>query len=201
MHRRALPAAWRQVAGTVNGSPIRGKALVLPLNDYYQVPTTWRYYGSDNIARQLLTRPVISIDPQAYIGDSATYSSLAHAVETALAAGDTDGVPSLLRTLGVSHVIVRKDIAYDSPQRHPAMEEPDAITAGLADVTGVDRAERTSVADVWEVRESAGPVNVLGGLLEAGNVPDPELVPLLVGTPDDLSLVREAPAWGRSRSS
>jgi arabinofuranan 3-O-arabinosyltransferase len=191
--RVALPPAWRTVARSVNASPLRGKALVLPLDDYYQVPTTWGYYGSDNVARQLLTRPVISVDPQAYIGDSETYSSLVHAVQTALVSGDTAGVPSLLRTLGVSHVIVRKDIDYDSAQRIPAMDQPDAITSGLADVSVVERSEDTSVADVWQVRQESGPVSALGGLLVAGSVPDPQLVPLLVGTPDDLAVVRDVP--------
>ena len=28
---------------------MQGKALVLPLDDFYQVPTTWGYYGVDNM--------------------------------------------------------------------------------------------------------------------------------------------------------
>ena len=57
--RVAVPKAWHQVARIVDDAPLPGKALVLPLDDFYQVPTTWGFYGTDTMPTQLMTRPTI----------------------------------------------------------------------------------------------------------------------------------------------
>jgi arabinofuranan 3-O-arabinosyltransferase len=187
----AIPVQWQHVADYVNTSPARGKALVLPLVDYYQIPTTWGYYGTDDIG-QLLTRPVITLNPQAYIGDTPTYSRLVREVEEALVAGEADTVANLLRVLGVSHVIVRKDIDYESAIRQLEMQRPEAITATMTTVPDFKTVIDTTVADVWEVASpSADPVRLLGGLVTAGPVTDDKLVPLIGSTPDNLAVVSE----------
>ncbi|MCZ7527335.1 MAG: hypothetical protein M5U14_13715 [Acidimicrobiia bacterium] len=176
--RVVVPSAWREVADAVNGSPRRGKALVLPLDDYYQTPTTWGYYGTDTLARQLLERPVVASDPQAYIGQTAASDGLVQAVETALLDGDTEAAARLLASLGVSHVVLREDVDYDSALREPDMARPEPLRAGLARLAGARRVVDTDVAQVWELEEGVEPVQVLDGLLRA-DLDDTEL-PLAV---------------------
>jgi arabinofuranan 3-O-arabinosyltransferase len=52
-----VPAGWLRLADTLNASTAEGKALVLPLDDFYQMPTTWGYYGVDNVPRGVARTP------------------------------------------------------------------------------------------------------------------------------------------------
>ena len=79
-----MPPGWYDVADVVNASTLRGKAITLPLIDFYQIPTTWGFYGADNLVRQLLERPVITRSPDTYITDGASYETIMRAVESAV---------------------------------------------------------------------------------------------------------------------
>ena len=95
--RSSLPPDWRRVATTINTSESHGKTLVLPIDDYYQLPTTWGYYGADNLVRRLVTRPVIQSNPQLYVGDSAVFEQLMHSVEDAVTLNDGKGARPISR--------------------------------------------------------------------------------------------------------
>jgi arabinofuranan 3-O-arabinosyltransferase len=159
--RVSVPDAWRDVAAVVNASHREGKALVLPVDDFYQVPTTWGYYGTDTLVRQLIERPVIVRNPQNYISDTVQYDALVRGAEDAIAGGDAAAAANLLRVLGVSHVLVRTDIDFESTVRPPNMTRPDALLAGLDAVEGLRRVEATDVATVFETTRDVEPVQAL----------------------------------------
>ena len=48
-----VPDFWWQLAERIDADPRPGKVLVLPLDDYYQMPTTWGFFGVDSIANLL----------------------------------------------------------------------------------------------------------------------------------------------------
>lgn len=189
--RVRVPGAWREVARSVNQSPVRGKALVLPLDDFYQVPTTWGFYGTDTMVRQLLARPVITRNPENYIGDSAPFDTLARATEQALNGGDTSAAARLLRSLGVSHVVVRHDLDFASTIRTPKMSRPDQLETAMAEVPGFTPSLRTEVADVFELYRSADAVQAFGGTIVAGSVENDALAGLVASVPDDLVVTAE----------
>ena len=120
-----LPAAWTSVAGFINHQPVSGKVLILPLNDFYEMPTTWGYYGVDLIPRSLLARPTIQGLPGSYYVDLPAFRSLTSSVQSALLSGDRLAVPRLLDALGVRFIVVRRDIDlsyfdHSLPPRHVA---------------------------------------------------------------------------------
>ena len=43
----SVPAYWTAMASYLNGSAPPGNLLVLPEDDFYQMPYTWGYYGAD----------------------------------------------------------------------------------------------------------------------------------------------------------
>jgi arabinofuranan 3-O-arabinosyltransferase len=186
--RVQIPSEWRAIAAVVNDSPVTGNALVLPLDDFYQLPTTWGYYGTDTLVRQLLTRPTIVRNPQAYIGASANYEDLLLAAEASLVGRDADAFTATLRALGVSHVIVRKDIDYDSPIRKVDMPTVDELLRGVAGASTLTRLTGNSVADVFEVDGGAEPVRAVGGLISAPGLEGQALAALVASAPPDLAV-------------
>jgi arabinofuranan 3-O-arabinosyltransferase len=193
--RVALPSEWRKLAAAVNASQKQGKALVLPIDDYYQVPTTWGFYGADNLVRRLLKRPVLQSDPQLYVGDSEVFDALLHSVERTITLNDGRGTAQLLAALGVSHVIVRKDIDFDTTVRRTSMQRPETILKGLDRVRALRPILATSVADVYEVSgEAISPVQALAGIVASSNVSPDGFAQLRAALPTDLALSMAAPS-------
>ncbi len=174
-----VPAGWLRLADALNASTAEGKALVLPLDDFYQMPTTWGYYGVDNVPRALLARPTIQFLPGSYYGDMPTYAAAVRSVQTALLNGDGAAVPPLLRSLGVSYVIVRRDLDPDFPGRR--FVSPDELISTLSAGAGIHRDATYGVADLFSFeagveRQDADP------LIRAGTVMN-----LASTDPDDIT--------------
>lgn len=168
-----LPDGWRAAADHLNGEPLRGKALVLPLNDFYQVPTTWGYYGVDVIPSALLRRPTIQPLPENYFVEPQSYMAAARGLQRGLIDGDIGSVPRLLQALGVSHVVVRHDLDRDFPGR--SFADPDRIEESLAASPSLRHARSFGVADVYTVDAPSALVQVRepeGSDLEPSALPE-----------------------------
>lgn len=131
-----VPQQWWDLATRIDADPRPGKVLVLPLDDYYQMPTTWGFFGVDSIANLLIQHPVVQPKPDGYFGDVPGFAADVRAVETALLAGDLAPVPKLLAALGVSRVIVRHDLVRGLPNRYFADDR--TLAVALARVPGAD---------------------------------------------------------------
>lgn len=129
-----VPQEWWDVAARIDADPRPGKVLVLPLNDYYQMPTTWGFFGVDSIANLLIQHAVVQRRPDGYFGDVPGFNADVQAVETALVSGDLAPVPGLLDALGVSSVIVRHDLVRGLPNRYFADDR--ILAAAMARVPG-----------------------------------------------------------------
>ncbi len=105
----SVPGEWQEIGDLVSGSATDGKVLVLPVNQYYQVTTSWGYHGVD-LAPQFFDRPVIQILPGGYFGELDGYESLVRTVENSLLDGDLVGASAAAQSLGVSHIVVRRDV-------------------------------------------------------------------------------------------
>ena len=191
-----IPDGWRELASVVNTSQEPGKVLVVPLDDYYQMPTTWGYYGSDSIPRSLLERPTIQPLPGGYYTDLSQYASLVHGVQTALVNGDAQAVPGLLQSLGVRFVVVRDDIDPTFP--HRPMPDPTPMERTLGAVSGVTQAGEFGVAHLFSFDEagapagSGAPLRTYGSAIIGSGEPGGDL-PLLLGSAPGSVVVSRAP--------
>ena len=155
-----VPAYWRTTTAAIDADPNPGKVLVLPLDDYYQMPTTWGFSGVDSIASLLSQHPVLQRHPDGYFGDAATVAAQIDAVEQALLAGDTAAVPPLLQNLGVASVIVRHDLLRGQPGRTFADDR--VLAQAIARVPGLARSQAGTL-EVWRVAGgTTDPVHVYG---------------------------------------
>ena len=54
------------MARFVDAAPLSGAVLVLPPDDFYQMPYRWGYYGTDSFIPDLMNRPVLVPSGQGY---------------------------------------------------------------------------------------------------------------------------------------
>jgi arabinofuranan 3-O-arabinosyltransferase len=190
-----VPDGWKRLAAALNAAPDGGKALVLPLADFYQMSTTWGYYGVDHVPRVLLERPTIQFLPGSYYGDLPAFGAAVRQVQSSLLHGDRAAVSPLLRSLGVSYVILRRDLKTDLPGRSHA--PVDALARGLRSAPGIASLPSFGVADVFRLDQSqdaGGPLlRTVARAFDASTVPD-RLLPFAVASlPRDAAAVDGAP--------
>jgi arabinofuranan 3-O-arabinosyltransferase len=143
-----VPPAWRAAAGFLDSQPAEGKVLVLPRLDFYQVPTTWGYYGV-SFSHLIIHRPVIEPVPGGYFSDPVSVSGMVASIETSLVQADASPVMRTLQALGVRYILLRRDIDLDFPNR--SFSQPDSIAHGLALVPGIRLVRRFGLLDVYRV--------------------------------------------------
>lgn len=160
-----VPEAWRQAAATVNAQPDGGKLLVLPRSDFYQVPTTWGYYGVP-FTRSMIRRPVIESQPGSYFRSVSTVSSLEAAVERDLLAGRTGEARKALAALGVRFVLLRRDVDTDFPNREIA--RPRLLAQALRGTPGVRLMKSFGILDLYRLRGTNSEVFPAAPVLFAG---------------------------------
>ncbi len=61
-----VPGYWTAMASYLKASAPPGNLLVLPEDDYYQMPYTWGYYGADTFITDLIARHVVDAVSQGY---------------------------------------------------------------------------------------------------------------------------------------
>lgn len=147
--RVAVPQDWRTTADAVNRAGGTGSTLILPLNPYYQVTTNWGYHGVDAVPKQLLDRPVLQSLPGGYFAPYPVVESLTADVAQALLDGDAAGARRQLEALGVSTVVVRRDLVR-GPTDLP-FADPVALAEGMTAVPDAAVISDTPVATAWRL--------------------------------------------------
>ncbi|MCP3990920.1 MAG: DUF3367 domain-containing protein, partial [Actinomycetia bacterium] len=158
--RVELPDEWRQAAIAINRSEREGKTLVLPQNTFYQVTTSWGYHGVDTVISQLVLDPVIQRLPGGYFEAVVGYESLVDEAQAALEKGDTKSAARALQALGVSHVIVRRDLVSDEA----GSLDRSAIERSMTELSPEPPIHDSVVASVFAV-DGGGPVQIYGDLI------------------------------------
>ncbi len=144
----SIPSGWSTISETVSESANPGKVLVVPLNKSYRVATTWGYDGVD-LAPQFFDRPVLQVLPGGYYSERAGYARLLGRVEQAMLDGDVDAVERGAAALGVSHIVVRRDV------------DPGTLKVRYADADQLfDTARRIPGADIVYDGEVAAAVEL-----------------------------------------
>jgi arabinofuranan 3-O-arabinosyltransferase len=105
------------MTGYLNALEEKGSVLVLPPDDFYQMPYTWGYYGNDGFIVNMISRPVIVPNEQGYLTTQAELVSAVAGATHALADGDWEALQSIMRALGSQFVLVRQDIDSSFPNR------------------------------------------------------------------------------------
>jgi hypothetical protein len=117
-----IPSDWWEAERYLNVTqPPDSAILLLPTDDYYQMPFTW-YYGADNFAEGLFKQVVINpVKPTAqknYFKLSSDLYDYSKFVQSSLLKNKWDDVNSALFAMGTSMILVRQDVVYNFANRN-----------------------------------------------------------------------------------
>lgn len=115
--RVAFPSYWTAMASYLNHRAPAGNLLLFPLDDFYQMPYRWGYYGNDGFITGLVARHVLDPSAQGYQSLSAELGRTVSAVSAALVARQWLLADRLLAALGTPEVLVRGDVVASFPGR------------------------------------------------------------------------------------
>ena len=148
----SLPAYWADAAAYLNARTPHATVLVLPPDDFYQMPYTW-YYGNDGFITDLLDAHVIDPSAQGYgATSSASYlNGVVDDVATSLLAGDWPLVRRLLGALGANEILLRGDVEAQFPSRH--IVSPAALARALARDPTISLLHRDGPLRIYKVHE------------------------------------------------
>ena len=184
-----VPSYWESLASYLNSAAApEGHLLVLPPDDFYQMPYTW-YYGSDSFIEDLLDRPVVDPSGQGYDRVSNELLAAVDLEAEALSAGDWAEAARLLAATGTPLVLVRGDVEAGFPGRN--IVSPALLVARLRRDPLVRLVHRSGPLFVFALRRT--------GRTSAGfatvDTPSPDLRALAL-LPSNTSLVSGPPAAG-----
>jgi arabinofuranan 3-O-arabinosyltransferase len=170
MHVR-LPDYWNDMSAYIDRAPYDGAVVVFPPDDFYQMPYTWGYYGTDGFIPYLMSRPALIPNAQGYFATSSALTTAVDLTATSLLQNDWEEVDRLLQSLRAPLVLVRGDINSGFPGRSiidPALllyalkKAPNFTLVHQAGplalfATSSDQQPRLGIAQSFATTESATP--------------------------------------------
>jgi hypothetical protein len=174
-----MPAYWAEMAQVTDALPIQGAVLVMPPDDFYEMPYTW-YYGSDAFIADSFKRRVLvpSYPP----------SELLSAVNLAgqsMLDGDWTQVVALLTALNAPLVLVRRDVITHYPNH--SILPPYDLAAALTGSPNFVLVRRIGSLDLFALRNPVAEREVGSGfIMTTSQTPDLRLLSVL---PSNTALV------------
>jgi len=147
-----VPSSWRQAAAYLNSQRDPGKVVVLPRLDYYQVPTTWGYYGASFLP-QLIHRPIIEPAPGGYYANEPV-TALVDALQYAIV-NRTGNVNGPMQALGARYLVLRGDLDITFPGR--SFMTPARLARALPRIPQLLRVRSFGPLDIYEAPAVAEP--------------------------------------------
>jgi len=117
------------MAATIDALPDPGAVLVLPVDDFYQMPYTWGYYGTDSFIEQLIRHHVLTPSGPVYSKVSTTLMNGVRDAESALVDSDWIEARRVMLAMDAPYALVRDDVDANYPLR--SITPPPSLDAAL----------------------------------------------------------------------
>ena len=151
----SVPSYWTSMASYLNRSAPPGNLLVLPEDDFYQMPYTWGYYGADTFITSLITRNVVDPQAQGYTPAPQELTDAVGLVQQGLLAHDWPSVQRTLTAIGTPLLLVRGDVNAAFPNRH--IRPPAALEKALSEDKDMRLVRRFGELELFGLRNSISP--------------------------------------------
>ena len=187
-----VPNYWQAMANTIDHASGSGAVLMLPTDDFYQMPYKWGYYGSDTFVENLIARPVLDPLGQGYTPASDEVLSAVHLVSQSLLDHRWTEVTRLLQALQTQYILVRGDIDSSFPDR--SITSPARLAAMLRSDPGMREVAQKGPLELFSFRETISTsLSIACAVSTPESTPDLAILQLL---PPNNYLVTRSPRQG-----
>jgi hypothetical protein len=140
-----IPEYWEDL----KCEKLTGKVIVLPNNDFYQMPYTWGMYSADFLSEEIINSEVIKVNNniEGYTYYSNNYFQATNIVLQVLQGNKLIDFKKAIDNLGVNYLIVRKDIDFDFTDR--PIISPYKIEELLKTINGIDYYKSVGEIDIY----------------------------------------------------
>jgi hypothetical protein len=198
------PQYWSDATDYLNAQQDDSRVLLLPNDDFYQMPYDWGYYGADGVAA-LIRQPTLLVTTQSinYITGTPELSPQFKYLVERIRKRSRAPIEPLLSALGVGWILQRNDIVWSRPYRN--ILSPEAIRSFLAAQPHIQRVATFGKLDIYRVAIQHGSTSAYSGAAVWPSSTAPDLVdafqrsggeiPWLIGglTPVPDQLIKQAP--------
>ena len=191
-----LPAYWQRMFDDINSNQIAGALLVLPPDDFYQMPYLFGYYGADSFITKAIARHVILPNPQGYLQTSPELLGAVKEAASSLLSSNDAGAARIMAAMQASLVLVRGDIDPNDflmSGRH--IDPPQSLSSALKASPHFQLVRREGPLELFHVTDSVPTELSSAGKFASINTATPDLSILSV-LPTGTDLVTETPQSG-----
>ncbi len=147
-----VPKYWERTTSFLNSTKApAGAVLVLPADDFYQMPYTW-YYGNDGFILSLLDRHVVDPGGQGYDPASKELLAAVRLEDSALISHNWLEASRILEAVGTPIVLVRGDINPNFPGR--TITAPQTLASALRADPYMHVVRRFGLLSLYEANRS-----------------------------------------------
>jgi hypothetical protein len=113
-----IPNYWFEAAAWINSQSGDGAILITPLNDFYQMPYEWGYYGTDQLLERFFNRPIISSAALDGYATSSDTANMLKGLKASVRFNHTEEFKTLLDLLSVEYILQRNDVRSNMEGRN-----------------------------------------------------------------------------------
>lgn len=115
----ALPSYWFNLKDYLSRQDPRGEVLLLPNDDFYQMPYSWGYYGADALPGEFIPGRSTTINAvSGYTSATASGVNLNALILQAMKDSTHPSILPYLAAQGIKDIVQRNDIVTGEPGRH-----------------------------------------------------------------------------------
>lgn len=179
--RVAFPHYWTLMADYLNSKAPPGHLLVLPPDDFYQMPYTWGYYGNDGFISALLNRDVLDPTAQGYDSVASQLTATDQSLVSALLRRKWALATTLMTVLGTPLILVRGDVDASFPGRD--IVSPAELAARLLADPAMRLVRHAGPLELFDENGASPSPTIVTSSVVTVNSPAPDLSSLVVLPP------------------
>ncbi len=146
----AIPSYWFQLKDYLSRQDVHAGVLLLPNDDYYQMPYSWGYYGADAVPGEFIPNRNITINAAGgYVAATSGGVDLNGQILQAVKDSAHPTIEPYLAAQGLRYIVQRNDIVTDEIGRH--IVSPRQVRAYLQSQSYLHFVRSFGKLDLYEV--------------------------------------------------
>jgi hypothetical protein len=173
-----VPGYWAEMARTVDGLSTQGSMLIMPPDDFYAMPYSWGYYGTDDFIANFFHRQVVIPNGQGYSPATNQVLTSANLAGQSILDHNWRLTEALVTAFNTPLVLVRGDIQSSLVGR--TILRPSDLSSSLRESPNFELVRRIGALDLFRLRSPTAETNRLSDFITINSrSPDLRLLPLL----------------------